>query len=141
MIKDVKLGKLFVSDVRYIYLCFDLYVFCERLFFGIENLKGFFIGSNVYCFLYDEGYIDIFCFFYLYREYGVRWNKKDEEYDKWFIILGVYISIYDLIFKLLQFDNDGDKALIIFDELIVNIVKCNMENIVFLYYEMFVVQK
>ncbi len=40
-----------------------------------------------------------------------------------------------------QFDNDGDKALIISDELIVNIAKRNMENIVPLYYEMSVAQK
>lgn len=141
MIKDAKSGKLLVSDARYTYLCPDLYAFCERLFLGIENPKGLLTGSNVYCSLYDEGHIDILRSPHLYREHGVRWNKKDEEYDKWFITPGVYTSIHDPISKLLQFDNDGDKALIISDELIVNIAKRNMENIVPLYYEMSVAQK
>ncbi|MBF8216522.1 hypothetical protein I1A19_22655, partial [Bacillus subtilis] len=127
MIKDAKSGKLLVSDARYTYLCPDLYAFCERLFLGIENPKGLLTGSNVYCSLYDEGHIDILRSPHLYREHGVRWNKKDEEYEKWFITPGVYTSIHDPISKLLQFDNDGDKALIISDELIVNIAKRNME--------------
>lgn len=141
MIKDAKSGKLIVSDARYTYLCPDLYAFCERLFLGIENPKGLLSGSDVHCSLYDEGYIDILRSPHLYREHGVRWNKKDEEYEKWFITPGVYTSIHDPISKLLQFDNDGDKALIISDELIVNIAKRNMESIVPLYYEMSVAQK
>ncbi|CAI6268704.1 DNA-directed RNA polymerase YonO [Bacillus subtilis] len=141
MIKDAKSGKLLVSDARYTYLCPDLYAFCERLFLGIENPKGLLSGSDVHCSLYDEGYIDILRSPHLFREHGVRWNKKDEEHEKWFITPGVYTSIHDPISKLLQFDNDGDKALIISDELIVNIAKRNMENIVPLYYEMSVAQK
>ncbi|MCY8229260.1 hypothetical protein MOC30_16860 [Bacillus spizizenii] len=141
MIKDAKSGKLLVSDARYTYLCPDLYAFCERLFLGIENPKGLLSGSNVHCSLYDEGYIDILRSPHLYREHGVRWNKKDEEYEKWFITPGVYTSIHDPISKLLQFDNDGDKALIISNELIVNIAKRNMKDIVPLYYEMSVAQK
>ncbi|MBD4894649.1 hypothetical protein GUF81_02850, partial [Xanthomonas citri pv. citri] len=95
----------------------------------------------VHCSLYDEGYIDILRSPHLFREHGVRWNKKNEEYEKWFITPGVYTSIHDPISKLLQFDNDGDKALIISDELIVNIAKRNMADIVPLYYEMSVAQK
>ncbi len=82
MIKDAKSGKLLVSDARYTYLCPDLYAFCERLFLGIENPKGLLTGSNVYCSLYDEGHIDILRSPHLFREHGVRWNKKDEEYEK-----------------------------------------------------------
>ncbi|WP_303752882.1 hypothetical protein [Bacillus velezensis] len=141
MIKDAKSGKLLVDGARYTYLCPDLYAFCEKLFLNIQNPKGLLSGSNVHCSLYDEGYIDILRSPHLYREHGVRWNKKDEEYEKWFITPGVYTSIHDPISKLLQFDNDGDKALIISDELIVNIAKRNMENIVPLYYEMSVAQK
>lgn len=141
MIKDAKSGKLLVSDARYTYLCPDLYAFCERLFLGIESPKGLLSGSDVHCSLYDEGYIDILRSPHLFREHGVRWNKKNEEYEKWFITPGVYTSIHDPISKLLQFDNDGDKALIISDELIVNIAKRNMADIVPLYYEMSVAQK
>ncbi|MED1123334.1 hypothetical protein [Bacillus atrophaeus] len=141
MIKDAKSGKLIVDGARYTYLCPDLYAFCEKLFLNIQNPKGLLLGSDVHCSLYDEGYIDILRSPHLYREHGVRWNKKDEEYAKWFITPGVYTSIHDPISKLLQFDNDGDKALIISDELIVNIAKRNMQNIVPLYYEMSVAQK
>ncbi|RBZ00051.1 hypothetical protein DSD26_11230 [Bacillus velezensis] len=141
MIKDAKSGKLIVDGARYTYLCPDLYAFCEKLFLNIQNPKGLLSGSDVHCSLYDEGYIDILRSPHLFREHGVRWNKKDEKYEKWFITPGVYTSIHDPISKLLQFDNDGDKALIISDELIVNIAKRNMENIVPLYYEMSVAQK
>lgn len=141
MIKDAKSGKLLVDGARYTYLCPDLYAFCEKLFLNIQNPKGLLSGNDVHCSLYDEGYIDILRSPHLFREHGVRWNKKDEEYEKWFITPGVYTSIHDPISKLLQFDNDGDKALIISDELIVNIAKRNMENIVPLYYEMSVAQK
>ncbi|MCW8785820.1 MULTISPECIES: hypothetical protein [Bacillus amyloliquefaciens group] len=141
MIKDAKSGKLLVDGARYTYLCPDLYAFCEKLFLNIQNPKGLLSGNDVHCSLYDEGYIDILRSPHLYREHGVRWNKKDEKYEKWFITPGVYTSIHDPISKLLQFDNDGDKALIISDELIVNIAKRNMENIVPLYYEMSVAQK
>lgn len=141
MIKDAKSGKLLVDGARYTYLCPDLYAFCEKLFLNIQNPKGLLSGNDVHCSLYDEGYIDILRSPHLFREHGVRWNKKDEKYEKWFITPGVYTSIHDPISKLLQFDNDGDKALIISDELIVNIAKRNMENIVPLYYEMSVAQK
>lgn len=141
MIKDAKSGKLLVDGARYTYLCPDLYAFCEKLFLNIQNPKGLLSGSDVHCSLYDEGDIDILRSPHLFREHGVRWNKKDEKYEKWFITPGVYTSIHDPISKLLQFDNDGDKALIISDELIVNIAKRNMENIVPLYYEMSVAQK
>ncbi|WP_407632915.1 hypothetical protein [Bacillus velezensis] len=141
MIKDAKSGKLLVDGARYTYLCPDLYAFCEKLFLNIQNPKGLLSGNDVHCSLYDEGYIDILRSPHLFREHGVRWNKKDEKYEQWFITPGVYTSIHDPISKLLQFDNDGDKALIISDELIVNIAKRNMENIVPLYYEMSVAQK
>lgn len=141
MIKDAKSGKLLVDGARYTYLCPDLYAFCEKLFLNIQNPKGLLSGNDVHCSLYDEGYIDILRSPHLFREHGVRWNKKDEKYEKWFITPGVYTSIHDPISKLLQFDNDGDKALIISDELIVNIAKRNMENIAPLYYEMSVAQK
>ncbi len=141
MIKDAKSGKFLVDGSRYTYLCPDLYAFCEKLFLNIENPKGLLSANDVYCSLYNEGHIDILRSPHLYREHGVRLNKRDKEYEKWFITQGVYTSIHDPISKLLQFDNDGDKALIISDELIVNIAKRNMKDIVPLYYEMSVAQK
>ncbi|KYD05302.1 hypothetical protein [Bacillus atrophaeus] len=141
MIKDARSGKLSVDGAKYTYLCPDLYAFCEKLFLKTDNPKGLLTGMDVYCNLYDKGDIDILRSPHLFREHGVRTNTKDDEKAKWFITRGVYTSIHDPISKLLQFDNDGDKALIISDELIVSIAKRNMENIVPLYYEMSVAQK
>lgn len=76
MIKDAKSGKLLVDGARYTYLCPDLYAFCEKLFLNIQNPKGLLSGSDVHCSLYDEGYIDILRSPHLFREHGVRWNKK-----------------------------------------------------------------
>ncbi|MFP3324957.1 hypothetical protein R0K05_17975, partial [Planococcus sp. SIMBA_160] len=61
--------------------------------------------------------------------------------DEWFITKGVYTSIHDPISKLLQFDNDGDKALIISDPYFVDIAKRHVVDIVPLYYEMGVANK
>src|SRR5574344_66751 len=73
---------------------------------------------------------------HLYREHAVRENIINVNTKEWFTTDGVYTSTHDLISKILQFDNDGDKALVISDQLLINIAKRNMEGIVPLYYEM-----
>ena len=44
--------------------------------------------------------------------------------------------MHDLISRILQFDNDGDKALVVADKNFVDIAERNMNNVVPLYYEM-----
>jgi hypothetical protein len=135
LVKEAKAGKLNVTG-KYTFLIPDLYAFCERLFLGQENPKGLLRDGEVYCDIFNQGKIDILRSPHLYREHGVRNNILKEETSKWFITHGVYTSIFDPISKMLQFDNDGDKALCIQDEIIVNVAERNMKGIVPLYYEM-----
>lgn len=135
MVDDARAGKLRING-RYLYLIPDLYAFCERLFLGTKNPKGLLSNGDVYCKVYDEGKVDILRSPHLYKEHCVRNVLKDNEMNKWFITNGIYTSIHDPISKILQFDNDGDKALVIQDDLFVTIAERNMEDIYPLYYKM-----
>jgi hypothetical protein len=135
LIKDARSGKLNVKG-KYTFLCPDLYAFCERLFLGVEQPKGLLSNGEVYCDLFDNGKVDCLRAPHLYREHGVKENVLDEEKSKWFITHGVYTSIHDPISKMLQFDNDGDKSLVIQDDVLVKVADRNMQGIVPLYYEM-----
>jgi hypothetical protein len=135
LIKDARSGRLNVKG-KYTFLVPDLYAFCERLFLGIDQPKGLLIKGNVYCDLFENGKVDCLRAPHLYREHGVRENVMDDEKSKWFITHGIYTSIHDPISKMLQFDNDGDKSLVIQDEILVSVAERNMQGIVPLYYEM-----
>lgn len=135
MVRDARVGKLKING-KYIYLIPDLYAFCERLFLHKEQPDGLLKNGEVYCSVYNEGKVDILRSPHLYKEHSVRTNTIDEEKAKWFITNGIYTSIFDPISRILQFDNDGDKALVIQDELFVSIAERNMEGVLPLYYEM-----
>jgi hypothetical protein len=135
LVKEARAGKLNVNG-KYTFLCPDLYAFCERLFLGKENPKGLLANGEVYCRLFKEGKVDVLRSPHLYREHAIRNNVIDDEKKKWFITEGIYTSIHDPISKMLQFDNDGDKALVIQDETLVKVAERNMQGIVPLYYEM-----
>ncbi|PGZ96964.1 hypothetical protein COE51_16480 [Bacillus pseudomycoides] len=135
LIKEAKSGKLNVNG-KYTFIVPDLYAFCERLFLHKDIPDGLLKNGEVYCDLYEEGKLDILRSPHLYREHGVKMNVKDEKNKKWFITKGVYTSTFDTISKMLQFDNDGDKALVVQDETLVTVAERNMQGIVPLYYEM-----
>ncbi|MGM7720511.1 RNA dependent RNA polymerase [Metabacillus sp. Hm71] len=134
LVKDARSGKLNVNG-KYTFIVPDLYAFCEKLFLNREP-QGLLSNGECYCTLYDPVKLDILRSPHLYREHAIRKNVIDEEKRKWFITQGVYTSIHDTISKMLQFDNDGDKALVVQDETIVEVAERNMEGIVPLYYEM-----
>lgn len=135
LVKDAKAGKLNISG-KYTFICPDMYAFCERLFLGIENPNGLLKNNEVYCSLYNEGKVDMLRSPHLYREHGVKNNIIDEEKKKWFITKGIYTSVHDTVSKMLQFDVDGDKSLVIDDKVFVEVAERNMKGIVPLYYEM-----
>jgi hypothetical protein len=135
MVKEARSGKLDING-KYTFIIPDLYAFCEYLFKNIKVPKGLLSNNEVYCDLYQEGKVDLLRSPHLYREHGVRNNIINEEKQKWFITHGVYTSTYDPISKILMFDNDGDKVIIVQDELFVSIAERNMKGIVPLYYEM-----
>lgn len=136
MVRNAKAGKISING-KYTFIIPDLYAFCENLILGIEKPKGLLADGEVYCRLYkDADKLDCLRSPHLSREHSVRQNVVDEKKSEWFITNGLYTSSYDLISKMLQFDNDGDTSLVVADRLFVKIAERNMKDIVPLYYEM-----
>ncbi|WP_205135909.1 hypothetical protein [Virgibacillus halotolerans] len=140
LVRNGKSGRINI-DGKYTFICPDMYAFCEYLFLGDNNPKGLLHDGNVYCKLYNEGEVDVLRSPHLYREHSIKNNVKSKTLDKWFITDGIYTSIHDTISKMLQFDVDGDKALVVDDPTFVRVAKRNMKGIVPLYYEMAVAPK
>ena len=137
LVKQAKAGRLRVNG-KYLFLSPDLYAFCEWLFLGIQNPQGLLQDGEVYCREFRDG-DELACLRspHLYREWPVKRNVRNEELDKWFSgTKCIYTSCHDLISRILQFDNDGDKALVVKDRTLTKIAKRNMADIVPLYYEM-----
>lgn len=137
LVKQAKAGRLRVNG-KYLFLSPDLYAFCEWLFLGEQNPVGLLKDGEVYCKEYKND-DELACLRspHLYREWPIKTNVKNEELDKWFGgTKCIYTSCHDLISRILQFDVDGDKALVVKDRTLTRIAKRNMENIVPLYYEM-----
>jgi len=121
----------------YTFIIPDLYSFCEYLILGEKKPSGILKDGEVYCKLYkDINKLDCVRSPHLFREHAIRKNIIDDKKDNWFITNGVYTSCHDLISKILQFDVDGDKSLVIAEKDLVNIAERNMKDIVPLYYEM-----
>jgi hypothetical protein len=135
MIRDARSAKLRING-KYTYLIPDLFAFCEMLFLNKSNPEGLLKNGEVFCNLYSEDKLDILRSPHLYREHCIRNNVLDDEKKEWFITNGIYTSIFDPISKILQFDNDGDKALVIQNSLFTKIAERNMEGVIPLYYEM-----
>lgn len=137
LIKQAKSGRVKVNG-GYRFLSPDLYAFCEWLFLRTKNPQGLLESGKVYCKGYKDN-IELACLRspHLYREWPIRNNVRNEEIDKWFgVTQCIYTSSHDLISKILQFDNDGDKALVVKDNNLTKVAKRNMIGIVPLYYDM-----
>ena len=137
LVKQAKGGRLRVNG-KYLFLSPDLYAFCEWLFLDEQNPKGLLEDGEVYTAEFKNG-DELACLRspHLYREWPVKNNKRSEELDKWFgMTKCIYTSCHDLISRILQFDNDGDKALVVKDRLLTKIAKRNMEGIVPLAYNL-----
>lgn len=136
MVKNARAGKLDVKG-KYTFICPDLYAFCEYLFLNNKQPQGLLKNGNVYCKLYkDVSKLDCLRSPHLYREHAVRKNVVDSEKSKWFVTNGLYTSVHDPISKILMFDNDGDKSLVVADEVLVECAERHMEGIVPLQYDM-----
>lgn len=134
LVKDAKSGKLRIEGAKYTFLIPDLYGFAQKIF-GLE-VTGLLEDGQVHCRLYDEGKMCLLRSPHLFREWGIKDNKKTDEMKEWFISDGIYISSKDNISKLIQADWDGDKILCIQSDLVTSVAERNMEGIVPLYYEM-----
>lgn len=143
LLKKYRSGKLEVTG-KYTFLLPDYYAACEYWFGHIEEPKGLLDDKEVFCWLFKQ-YDKLDCLRspHLYKEHAIRFNVASNGYgervDKireWFTTNAVYTSTHDLISKILQFDVDGDKSLVVADKDFVRIAERNMNGIVPLYYNM-----
>lgn len=143
LVKKYRSGKLEVHG-KYTFLLPDFYAACEYWFKHIETPEGLLNDKEVFCWLFNKNEkLDCLRSPHLYKEHAIRLNVAHEKYGErsrrirqWFTTNGVYTSARDLISKILQFDVDGDKSLVVADLNFVNIAEKNMEGIVPLYYNM-----
>ena len=135
MLKRYKAGKLEING-KYTFLLPDLYAVSQKLFLGMDNPEGILQDGEVYCSLFRQGEVDVLRSPHLYKEHAIRNNVKGDIQKRWFKTNAIYTSCHDLISKILQFDVDGDRALVISDKNFCNIAKRNMNGIVPLYYNM-----
>lgn len=143
LLKKYRSGKLEVNG-KYTFLLPDFYAACEHWFKHDENPKGLLNDKEVFCWLFHRhDKIDCLRSPHLYKEHAIRFNIANEAFGErvdqireWFITNAVYTSTHDLISKILQFDVDGDKSLVVADKDFVRIAERNMNDIVPLYYNM-----
>jgi hypothetical protein len=138
LIKKYRFSKLDVYG-KYTFLIPDLYAFCEYLFKKIETPDGLLKSNEVFCKLFKKSNkLDCLRSPHLFAEHAIRNNVIDSEKDKWFKTDAIYTSTHDLISKILQFDVDGDKSLVVADSDFISIAEKNMNRYkaVPLYYKM-----
>lgn len=143
LLKKYRSGKLEIFG-KYTFLMPDFFAACEYWFGHEENPKGLLADGEVFCWLFKKhGELDCLRSPHLYKEHAVRFNIANIAYGErvsrireWFSTNAIYTSTHDLISKILQFDCDGDKSLVVADKKFVEIAKRNMNGIVPLYYNM-----
>ncbi|MGJ9383216.1 RNA dependent RNA polymerase [Salipaludibacillus sp. CF4.18] len=137
LVKRAKSGKLILEGSKRAFIAPDLYAFCEWLFIGYKNPIGLLANGEVYSGLYKNGEkLDVLRNPHCYKEHAVRENIVNEDTKEWFISNCIYTSTHDLISKILQFDVDGDEAIICNDETLVNIAEREMKDVLPLDYEL-----
>lgn len=136
LINDLYSAKFKVNGY-YTFLLPDYYAFSEWLFLGEKIPTGLLADGEVHCKLHNfDKEVDCLRSPHLYFEHAIRKNVTRPEFDKWFITNGCYASTHDVISKILMYDVDGDKTLIVQDENIIEVAKRNQVGVVPLYYNM-----
>lgn len=143
MIKRYKSGKLQVHG-KYTFLLPDFYAACQYWFIGDKNPSGLLADGEVFCWLFRKSEkLDCLRSPHLYREHAIRRNiacsryaERQKKIREWFDTDAIYTSCHDLISKILQFDVDGDKSLVVADKTIIKVAERNMQGVVPLYYNM-----
>lgn len=143
MVKRFKSGKLNVHG-KYTFVLPDFYAACQYWFMGIESPDGLLEDCEVFCWLFRKSEkLDCLRSPHLYKEHPIRRNVACHTYDErqknvreWFCTDGIYTSCKDLISRILQFDVDGDKLLVVSDKKLIEVAERNMEDVAPLYYDM-----
>lgn len=143
LLKKYRSGKLEING-KYTFILPDYYAACEYWFEHTQNPEGLLDNNEVFCQLFKQ-YDKLDCLRspHLYKEHAIRNNtahisygKRADKIREWFPTNGLYASTHDLISKLLMYDVDGDKSLVIADKNFITIAERNMKGIVPLYYNM-----
>lgn len=145
MVKRFKSGSLVING-KYTFLLPDFYAACEYWFLGNKNPDGLLKDGEVFCWLFRKNEkLDCLRSPHLFLEHAIRknmaWNgnsKTRQNIREWFTTDAIYTSCKDIISKILQFDVDGDKALVVSDNTIIDVAERNIKkfDIVPLYYNM-----
>ncbi len=138
LVKEGRGGRLDIRG-KYLFLIPDLYAACEHWFLGIKTPKGLLADGEVYCRSFPaDKKLDCLRSPHLYREHAVRRNTfgENDERKRWFATDGIYTSSWDVISKILQFDNDGDKSLVCAEPVVIEAAERNCKDVAPLYYEM-----
>lgn len=136
LVNEYRAGRLPVRG-KYTFIVPDLYAACQYWFLHDENPAGLLNDGEICCHLYPENEkLDCLRAPHLYREHAVRRNVIDVETADWFRTDAVYTSCHDFISRILQFDVDGDTALVVADKTFIKVAERNMKDVVPLYYEM-----
>ena len=138
IMNDARAGKLMI-DGKYQFLIPDLYAACQYWFEGIAVPSGLLSNGEVWTKQYAAAdKLDVLRSPHLYKEHAVRHNacRDRPEIREWFNTNGIYTSTFDCISKILQFDNDGDKALVVAEPTLVKVAERECQDVVPLYYPM-----
>lgn len=124
----------FDIGAKYTFVIPDLYAFCEWLFCDIKNPKGLLGNGEICCKLFENNEeLDCLRSPHLFLEHPIRQNKTNID---WFNTNAIYISVNDLISKIVMNDCDGDKYLVTNNKTLISVARRNMEGIVPLFYNM-----
>lgn len=148
LLKKYRSGKLEILG-KYTFVLPDFYAACEYWFLHKDEPAGLLDDQEVYCRLFPRhGKLDCLRSPHLYKEHAVRRNaactaafaeeaeKRRRAMESWYLTDAVYTSVKDLISKILMFDCDGDKLLLVADTDFITAAERNMEGTVPLYYHM-----
>lgn len=141
LVKKYRGAKLDVVG-KFTFVLPDFYAFCEWLFLKEEKPLGLLENNEVYCKLYkNANELDCLRSPHLYIEHAIRKNVCSKKYrnqflSDWFTTDAIYTSTYDPISRILQFDVDGDRLLVLAQKKIIEMAKRCMNGVNPLYYEM-----
>lgn len=145
IIKKCKAGKLDVNG-KYTFILPDFYAACEHWFLDVDNPNGLLEDGEVFCWLFrKDDELDCLRSPHLMLEHSPRKNvacrsygERQQKVREWFCTDAVYTSCKDFISRILQFDVDGDKSLVVADKTIIDVAKRNIDkfDVVPLYYDM-----
>ena len=119
MILDARSGRIRCANKR-LYVLPDLYAMCQYLFLGDEHPTGLLQNGQVAARLFrDAGKVDCLRSPHLYMEHAVRNVVNNPNVYRWFTTNAIYVSVHDMISRILQFDCDGDQLNVVSDKYIV----------------------